>query len=284
VSLLLCALLAAARAPIVEGKIGEPGGAGAAHAQVLLAQGERTQMVRTGPDGTFRFRAFEGAATLTVQLPQGWTAAGALSRNIGPALRGEVLRADFSALAWRIVRGRLLVAGQPLPDAQVAAATASGQTDARGLFVLEGLPAGLVEVRVDAPPLTGRVELPPGPSDVARDVSVSVPDLAALRLARVPQDAVGRPIEDWLASRPLSQSEASGLERLAALVALDPAFRLAMVAHAGAAASGARAAAILQRYLTGPALVPRERLIFAVSEFARPGQLELILTRPEEPR
>ena len=283
-SLLLCALLAAARAPIVEGKVGEPGGAGAAHAQVMLAQGERTQMVRTGPDGTFRFRAFEGAATLTVQLPQGWTAAGALSRNIGPALRGEVLRADFSALAWRIVRGRLLVAGQPLPDAQVAAATASGQTDARGLFVLEGLPAGLVEVRVDAPPLTGRVELPPGPSDVARDVSVSVPDLAALRLARVPQDAVGRPIEDWLASRPLSQSEASGLERLAALVALDPAFRLAMVAHAGAAASGARAAAILQRYLTGPALVPRERLIFAVSEFARPGQLELILTRPEEPR
>ena len=283
-SLLLCALLAAARAPIVEGKVGEPGGAGAAHAQVMLAQGERTQMVRTGPDGTFRFRAFEGAATLTVQLPQGWTAAGALSRNIGPALRGEVLRADFSALAWRIVRGRLLVAGQPLPDAQVAAATASGQTDARGLFVLEGLPAGLVEVRVDAPPLTGRVELPPGPSDVARDVSVSVPDLAALRLARVPQDAVGRPIEDWLASRPLPQSEASGLERLAALVALDPAFRLAMVAHAGAAASGARAAAILQRYLTGPALVPRERLIFAVSEFARPGQLELILTRPEEPR
>ena len=283
-SLLLCALLGAASAPIVEGKVGEPGGAGAVQAQVVLAQGERTQMVRTGPDGTFRFRAFEGAATLTVRLPQGWAAAGTLSRNIGPAFRGDVLRADFPALARRVVRGRLLVAGLPFPDAQLVAATASGRTDARGLFVLEGLPAGLVEVRVDAPPLTGRVELPAGPSDVARDVSVSVSDLAALRLAPVPQDAAGRPIEDWLASRPLSQSEASGLERLAALVALDPAFRLAMVAPASAVASGARAAAVLQRYLTGPALVPRERLIFAISEFARPGQLELILMRPEEPR
>ena len=96
--------------------------------------------------------------------------------------------------------------------------------------------------------------------------------------------SAARPIEDWLASRPLSQSDASGLERLAALVALDPAFRLAMVTPAGAVASGARAAAVLQRYLTGPALVPRERLIFAVSEFARPGQLELILMRLEEPR
>ena len=71
---------------------------------------------------------------------------------------------------------------------------------------------------------------------------------------------------------------------LAALVALDPAFRLAMVVPPDAVASGARGAAVLQRYLTGPALVPRERLIFAISEFARPGQLELILTRPEEPR
>ena len=283
-SFLLCALLAAVRAPIVEGKVGEPGGAGAAYAQVMLAQGERTQMVRTGADGTFRFRAFEGAATLTVRLPQGWAAAGTLSRNIGPAFRGDVLRADFSALPRRVLRGRLLVAGQPLPDAQLVAATASGHTDARGLFVLEGLPAGLVEVRVDAPPLTGRVELPAGPSDVARDVSVSVPELAALRLARVPQGTVGRPIEDWLASRPLSHSEASGLERLAALVALDPAFRLVMVAPTGAVASGARAAAVLQRYLTGPALVPRERLVFAISEFARPGQLELLLTRVEEPR
>ena len=28
----------------------------------------------------------------------------------------------------------------------------------------------------------------------------------------------------------------------------------------------------------------RERLVFAISEFARPGQLELLLTRVEEPR
>src|SRR3984893_9299818 len=163
----------------------------------MLAQGERTQMVQTGPDGTFRFRAFEGAATLTVRLPQGWAAAGALSRNIGPAFRGDVLRADFSALARRVVRGRLLVAGQPLPDAQAGAATARRHTDARGLFVLEGLPAGVVEVRIDAPPLTGRVDLPAGPSDVARDVSVSVPDLAALRLARGRPGARGGGPHGW---------------------------------------------------------------------------------------
>jgi len=35
-------------------------------------------------------------------------------------------------------------------------------------------------------------------------------------------------------------------------VALDPAFRLAMVAPESAVATGARAAAVLQRYLTGP--------------------------------
>jgi hypothetical protein len=284
VSHLLCLLLAAAGAPIVEGKVGEPGGAGAAHAQVTLAQGERTQMVRTGTEGTFRFRAFEGAAMLTVRLPQGWTAAGALSRTVGPAFRGDVLRADFAAVARRVVRGRLLVAGQPLPDVQLNAATISGHTDARGMFVLEGLPAGVVEVRVDAPPLTGRVELPPGPSDVSRDVGLSVPEFSSLRLVPVPQDAVGRPIADWLASKPLVPSEVAGLERLAALVALDPAFRLAMVAPNAAAGSGARAAVLLQRYLTGPALVPRERMIFAVAEFARPGVLAVILTRLQEHR
>jgi hypothetical protein len=283
VSFLVCVLLAAVRPPIIEGRVGEPGGTGAAFAQVTLAQGERTQVVRTGEDGTFRFRAFEGGGTLTVRLPQGWTAAGELSRHVGPALRGDVLRADFSARARRVVRGRLLVGGAPLPDADLRAGSVAGRTDAKGLFVLEGLPAGVVEVQVDAPPLTGRVELPAGPSDVSRDVGVAVPDFSALKLARVPQGGAARPIADWLASKPLAHSEVVALERLAALSALDPAFRLAMAAPRAEVGRAAQAAALLQRYLTGPALVPRERLIFSVAEFARPGHLELVLTRLQEP-
>jgi hypothetical protein len=264
--------------------VGEPGGPPAARAQVTLAQGERTQVVRTAADGSFRFRAFEGAAVVTVRLPQGWSAAGALSRSVGPALRGDVLRADFAAVARRVLRGRLLVAGAPLPDTQLTAGTSSGHTDAGGMFVLEDLPAGVVEVRVEAPPLSGRVELPPGPSDVSRDVGVVVPEFGALRLVRVPQGGLSRPIADWLSSKPLANAEVTTLERLAALVGLDPAFRLSMVAAHGEAGRAARAAALLQRYLTGPALVPRERLIFAVAEFARPGVLTVILTRLEEPR
>jgi hypothetical protein len=139
-------------------------------------------------------------------------------------------------------------------------------------------------VRVEAPPLSGRVELPTGPSDLSRDVILSVPEYESLRLARVPQGGAARPIADWLVPKPLSESEVVALERLAALVGLDPAFRLSMVAPKGEAGSGAQAAAVLQRYLTGPALVPRERLIFSVAEFARPGHLELILTRLQEPR
>jgi len=284
VSLLAAALLAVASAPVVEGRVGEPSGAGAAYAQVTLAQGERMQVVRTGTDGRFRFRAFEGDATLTVRLPQGWTAAGALSRSVGPAFRGDVLRADFAALPRRVVRGRLLVDGAPLPHAQVRAAGASGDTDGQGMFVLEGLPAGIVEMRVMAPPLSGTVELPAGPADVSRDVGLSAPRFGSLPLERVPQAGVTRAVADWLDSKPLTNPEIAGLERLAALVVLDPAFRLAMVVSRNDVSRGAQAAAVLQRYLTGPALVPRERLIFAVAEFARPGRLELILTRAQEPR
>jgi len=284
VSLLLAALLAVASAPIVEGRVGEPSGAGAAHAQVTLAQGARTQVVRTGADGRFRFRAFEGDATVTVRLPQGWTSPGALSRSIGPAFRGDLLKADFAAVPRRVVRGRLLVDGNPLPHAQIRAASVSCETDAHGMFVLEGLPAGVVEVIVLAPPLIGRIELPAGPAEVSRDVGVSVPALGSFRVDRVPQAGVARPAKDWLEAKPLSRSEIAGLERLTALVGLDPAFRLAMVASRKDVSRGAQAAAVLQRYLTGPALVPPDRVIFAVAEFARPGRLELILTRLQEPR
>src|SRR5438128_1402902 len=106
VTVFLCLLLAAARATIVEGRVGEPGGAAAAYAVVRLAQGEKTQVVRTGADGHFRFRAFEGLAAVSVTLPQGWTAAGPLSKTVGPAVRGDLIRADFGASAQRILRGR----------------------------------------------------------------------------------------------------------------------------------------------------------------------------------
>jgi hypothetical protein len=284
VSLVAAVLLAIAPAPIVEGRVGEPSGAGAAWAQVTLAQGERTQVVRTGADGRFRFRAFEGDGTLTVRLPQGWTAAGPLSRLVGPAFRGDVLQSDFPASPRRVVRGRLLVEGMPLPHVQVRAAQASADTDGQGVFVLDGLPAGIVEVSVLAPPLSGKLEVPRGPADLSRDVGLSVPAFSSLRLERLPQETLSRPAADWLEAKPLNRTEVARLDRLAALVVLDPAFRLAMVSPRRNVSRGARAAAVLQRYLTGPALVPRDRVVFAVAEFARPGRLELILTRFRESR
>jgi hypothetical protein len=284
VSLLLCLLLAASSDAIVEGRIGEPGGSGAAFAHVRLVQGERAQVVRTGADGRFRFRAFAGMASLSVTLPQGWTAREPLSRTLGPAYRGDVIHADFAAVPRRLFRGRLLVGGVPLPDAELTAGGGSAKTDRRGLFAFEGLPAGTLEIRVAAPPLIARVDLPAGPAEVSRDLSAPVPDFASLHLTPVRQDGADRPIAAWLAGMPLSPAEIARLENLAALVGLDPAFRLAMVAPQGEAGRGAQAAARLQRYLTGPALVPRERLVFAVGELARPRHLTVLLTRVQESR
>ena len=99
--LLLWLLLSATQPAIVEGRVGERLGAAAAFAQVTLAQGDRTQVVRTGPDGKFRFRAFDGGGTLTVKLPQGWTSSEPLSRTIGPALHGDTIRHDFAVMARR---------------------------------------------------------------------------------------------------------------------------------------------------------------------------------------
>ena len=52
-----------------------------------------------------------------------------------------------------------------------------------------------------------------------------------------------------------------------------------MVARSG---QGAKAALILQRYLTGPFLVPLDRIGFAVGEVAPAGHLALLLMRQEE--
>src|SRR3954470_17809440 len=153
VSLLLCLLLALPANAIVEGRIGEPGGSGAAFAQVRLAQGEQVQVVRTGADGKFRFRAFAGIAALSVTLPQGWTAREPLTRTVGPAFRGDVIRADFAAVPHRALRGRLLVAGVPLPGVELMAGTTRTTTDARGAFALDSLAAGRLELRVQAPAL-----------------------------------------------------------------------------------------------------------------------------------
>ena len=280
---LFCLLLAVAGPPRVEGRVYEPGGAGAAWAQVTLAQGERTQVVRTAEDGSFRFRAFEGDGTVTVRLPQGWTAAGELTRRFGPALRGDVIRADFIARARRVLRGRLLVGGHPLGNARLSAGGLSAQTDAHGRFTLAGLPAGAVEVRLEAPPLLGRVELPAGPADMSRDVNLAVPALSSLRLRAVPHDSQRRPVGEWLSGKPLRDREIASIERLAALANLDAGFRLVMAVRPADVARGAEAAVRLQRYLTGPALVPPERVLFGVTELARAGQLELILTRMIEP-
>jgi hypothetical protein len=284
VSLLLCLLLAASTDGIVEGRVGEPGGSPAAFAHVRLAQGDRLQVVRTGVDGKFRFRVLAGMSTLTVTLPQGWTSQEPLSRTVGPTLRGEVIHADFAAVPRRVLRGRLLVAGVPLPEVELSAGAVSATTDRGGMFAVESVPAGALEIRVEAPPLVARIDLPAGAAELSRDVGMEVPDFASLRLTPVPQATDARPIADWLSGKPLSRAEISRLERLAALVGLDPVFRLAMVVPAADAARGAQAAARLQRYLTGPALVPRERLLFAVGEFAPPRSLQLLLARAQEPR
>ena len=280
---LVCVLFAVAGPPRVEGRVYEPGGAGAASAEVTLAQGARIQVVRTEADGSFRFRAFEGDGTLSVRLPQGWIAAGALTRQVGPALRGDVIRADFAARARRVLRGRLLVRGRPFRDARISAAGISAQTDGQGRFTLAGLPAGSVEVRLEAPSLSARVELPSGPADLSRDMALAVPTLSSLRLRAVPHDIHRRLLGDWISGKPLSDRQIASIERLAALANLDGGFRLVMAVRPADVARGAQAAVLLQRYLTGPALVPRERVLFSVTEFARAGHLELILARMNEP-
>src|SRR5918911_2547446 len=113
-------LLAAVRPAIVEGRVGEQGGAPAPFAQVTLVQGDRTQVVRTDADGKFRFRLFNGPGTLSVRLPQGWTSTESLSHPVGAALAGEVIHSDFAAVPRRILHGRLLLAGAPLPGMQLA--------------------------------------------------------------------------------------------------------------------------------------------------------------------
>jgi len=276
-------LLAVVGPPRVEVRVFEPGGAGTAQAQVTLSQGARVQVVRTAEDGSFRFRAFEGEGVLTVQLPRGWTAAGELTHGFGSALRGDVIRADFTARARRVLHGRLLVGGRPLGNARISAGRLFAQTDGHGRFTLAGLPAGAVEVRLDAPSLAGRVELPAGPAELSRDVSLAVPTLSSLRVRAVPRDAARRRLEDWLSGRPLPDREIASIERLAALANLDAGFRLVMAVRPSDVGRGAQAAVLLQRYLTGPALVPKERVSFAVTELARAGQLELILARTREP-
>ena len=54
-----------------------------------------------------------------------------------------------------------------------------------------------------------------------------------------------------------------------------------MVAPAGSVAPAARAALVFERYLSGPFLVPVEKIAFAVGEVAPRGHLALLLMRPE---
>ena len=129
-------------------------------------------------------------------------------------------------------------------------------------------------MRLEAPALGGGVELPAGPGDVSRDVSLAVPALSSLSVRAVPHDSDRRPLGDWLSGKPLRDGEIASIERLAAL---------AMAVRPADVARGAQAAVLQQRYLTGPALVPRERVLFGVTELARAGHLELILARIREP-
>jgi len=290
--LLLCLLLAG---PVVEGRVREPSGIGVQGAQVTLLQGpgDRTQVRRTDADGSFRFRAFEGPAAISVMLPKGWTVEGPTEIKLKP-LGDRTEQADFKAHARRVLRGKLLVrAGEELaPLSKASIGTA--QTDEQGAFSLEGLAAGRTELAADLLPAAA-IEMPAGPAEVARDIVLVAPalrgkaepealiEVAGQRLRVVPQPPAERPIADWAEGRPMSDSEISAVERLSALANLDPSFRLLLVAapRPGELGRAIQAAMTLQRYLTGPGLVPRERLTFAIGKVARRGVLALILTRVE---
>jgi hypothetical protein len=269
-------LLAVLPAPIVEGRVGERAGAAAAGAQVTLSQGDRTQVLRADAAGEFRFRAFPGAGTISVVLPQGWTADGPAAARF-EAGAGKVIRTDFAARARRILRGRLVFGGAPLADIDVEAGGVRAHSDPQGAFVADGLPAGKVAVRCEW--LSGSFEMPPGPADVTAEVPLTAPRLSELRLEKVPQPPAVRPVSAWIEGRPLTEGESRDIDRLAALANLAPGSRLVMVATPSA--QSIRAALILRRYLTGPYLVPQERISFAVGEVASPGHLALLLMRPE---
>ena len=122
---LACVVLAAA-APVVQGRVGEPAGAAAGGARVSLVQGERTQVIRTGPDGKFRFRAVQGPATVSVALPQGWWTARPSSQAFPEVLPGDVIRADFDAspvpdlATLKLVKVPQPEAGRPIAAASMA--------------------------------------------------------------------------------------------------------------------------------------------------------------------
>ena len=267
-------LLAVVPAPIVEGRVGEPSGAGATGAQVTLTQGERTQVIRADERGEFRFRAFPGPGSISVVLPRGWASDGTTASV--EARAGKVVTAFFAARARRTLRGRLVIDGAPLPDVDVQAGGARAHTDAHGSFVAGDLPAG--PLKITALWLAGSAQMPEGPGEVTSDIGLTAPQLASLKLVKLPQPPAVRPIASWIQGRPLTDGESGDIERLAALVSLSPAFRLVMVGRSGQAV---KAAIILQRYLLGPFLVPRERISFAIGEVASPGHLALLLMRPE---
>ena len=254
-------LLAAVRLPVVEGRVGEPADP-ASGAQVTLMQpGRAPQVLRIGPDGVYRFRAFEGPGTVAVTVPPGWTLSGAASQAFEQALAGDFVRLDFPAHARRVLRGRVLYEGEPLQD-----------------VALEGLLPGRNTRRVAPLGLLATFAVPQPPGEISRDVDAVAPAVASLGHSRVPQPPAVRPAASWLAGKPLSEPEVAAIERLCAVAALDPAFRLVMTA-APHDAKAAQAALLLHRYLTGPGMVAPERVLFAVGEVAPTGQLALILMR-----
>lgn len=277
---LVCALLAALPPPVVQGTVGESG-APVADAQVTLVQGEQRQVLRTRADGTYRFRPFAGPGLVSVDFPSGWTSLGPASKAFDSALPGDVVRLDFPARAHRSLRGRALLGGAALADVEVVAGPGHARTDAKGLFFLGDVPPGRLELRIDGLGLSGEAQIPPSPGEVARDFPLRIRSLRELDLVPFPQEPVLRAVEDWVAARPMSQSEAARLEKLCAVANLDAAFRLAIVAHPSDVGRAAPAAVVVERFLTGPCLVAPNRVVFAVGEVASPGRLAVILARQE---
>lgn len=277
---LVCALFAALPPPVVQGTVGESG-TPVAGAHVTLVQGERRQVLRTRADGTYRFRPFAGPGVVSVDLPSGWTLVGPGSRAFDSALPGDVVRLDFPARAHRVLRGRVLLGGAPLSEIEVVAGLAHARTDAKGSFVLSEVPPGRLELRVEGLGLSGEAQIPASPGEVSRDFPLRIRSLQELALVPLPQDSALRTVEDWAAARPMSQGDAARLEKLCAVANLDPAFRIAILAHPSDLGRVAAAAVVVQRFLTGPCLVAPQHVVFAVGEVASPGRLAVILARQE---
>jgi hypothetical protein len=202
---------------------------------------------------------------------------------------------------------------------RVVVAGREATTDAEGAYSILDVPAGVQQVALAArsglPPGFTAVELPSvrvpektghASADLRVRAELSLPPLArplqpstplragSQRLRVLPIPSVSRPIAEWASHAEPADQLIAGLEKLAATVMLDDDLRLLLVARTDPRPSGReafqralRGISSLQGYLEGPGLVPRSRLIAAVTQAGPDAALgsrdvlDLLLVRVE---